>query len=83
MACLPQAVVNKCILRGEYVLMLPFTRLVQSEMPFLAMGRTVPVQVEGVSPLVAGLCWRWRWVRRMCASGLGSVAHRWLLHRAR
>lgn len=38
--------------------MLPFTRLVQSEMPFLAPGRTVPVQVEGVSPLVAELCCR-------------------------
>lgn len=43
MAYLLQTVVNKCILRKEYVLMLPFTRLVQSEMPFLAMGRTVPV----------------------------------------
>lgn len=36
--------------------MLPFTCLVQSEMPFLATGRIVPVQVEGVSPHVAGLC---------------------------
>lgn len=38
--------------------MLPFTRLVQSEMPFLATGRIVPVQVERVSLLVAGLCCR-------------------------
>lgn len=56
--CLPQVVVNKYILRTEYVLMLTFIRLVRSEMPFLATNKMVPVQVEGVSLFVAELCGR-------------------------
>lgn len=35
--------------------MLPFIRLVQSETPFLATGKIVPTQVEGVPLLVLGL----------------------------
>lgn len=40
---LPQAVINEGILRREYVSMLSFICLVQSEMPFLAMGNIMPV----------------------------------------
>lgn len=35
--------------------MLPFIRLVQSETPFLATGKIVPAQVEGVPLLLLGL----------------------------
>lgn len=66
--------------------MLPFIRLVQSEMPFLATGKIMPVQVEGVSLLWLGFAAELVMeVGKIdvCASGLGSMARRWLLHSAR
>lgn len=78
---------DKCILRREYVLILPFFCLVQSEMPFRARFRIVPGMVERVSLLGCGWAllpsWWWRRARPTYATGLGSMAHRWLLHGAR